>query len=153
MWDWIGDHKVLMTCLGILSVLTFFGSVLAVPFFVARIPADYFLEDRPRTEALQGRHPIIRWLFLIGKNLLGLLLIVGGLSMLVLPGQGVLTLVIGMTLINFPGKRDVERWILKRPSVEKVVNWIRRRAGRDPLRFPPTKRTLGMARQSGPHPS
>ncbi len=138
-WDefqfgqWISDHKLIL----LLSVGTFVVSIVAVPLIIARLPKDYFLRgERPITEEVQEDHPIIRWLFLIGKNLLGAVLVLGGIAMLVLPGQGVLTILIGLMLLDFPGKRNVERWILRQTAVEKVVNWIRKKRGREPLLFP-----------------
>ena len=58
--------------------------------------------------------------------------------MLVLPGQGILMIVLGLTMVNFPRKREVECWILHRSAVERVVNWIRRKGGQEPL---PSQRT------------
>ncbi len=69
----------------------------------------------------------------LGKNLLGYLLIVAGIAMLVLPGQGVLTILLGVILVDLPGKYRFERWIVARPLVLKSINRLRQRAGRDPL--------------------
>ena len=55
--------------------------------------------------------------------------------MLALPGQGVLTILAGLALLDFPGKRALELKILKRPSILGAVNWLRERRGREPLRF------------------
>jgi hypothetical protein len=70
---------------------------------------------------------------LVVKNLLGCLFVVAGLLMLVLPGQGLLSILIGIILLDFPGKYSVERWLISRPPVLHTVNWLRRRAGRPPL--------------------
>jgi hypothetical protein len=67
------------------------------------------------------------------KNLLGLLLVVLGLIMLVTPGQGIVTLLIGLLLMNFPGKYHLERWLVLRPGVLKGLNWLRRRQGQLPF--------------------
>jgi hypothetical protein len=69
----------------------------------------------------------------VAKNLLGYILIVAGILMLVLPGQGTWTIVVGIMLLNFPGKYKLERWIVSRGPVLRSINWVRRRAGRDPL--------------------
>jgi hypothetical protein len=53
--------------------------------------------------------------------------------MLVLPGQGVLTILAGITLLNYPGKRRLELWLVRRPAIHRAIDWIRRRAGRAPL--------------------
>jgi hypothetical protein len=76
---------------------------------------------------------VIRWSLLISKNILGYVFIILGIAMLVLPGQGILTIVIGIMFINFPGKYRLERWAVTRPPVLKAINMLRRRAGHAPL--------------------
>jgi hypothetical protein len=137
MWIWISDHTALIWWLAVISGLMFLISLIMVPILIARLPRDYFLKDRPpMADQFRHQHPVVRWLLLIGKNLLGMVLVLGGIAMLPGPGQGVLTLLIGLMLLNFPGKRQVERWILDRTTVEKVLNWIRRKRGQEPLLFP-----------------
>ena len=53
--------------------------------------------------------------------------------MLALPGQGILTIITGLLLLNFPGKYQAERWLLKRRYVYQVIAWIRRTAGKPDL--------------------
>jgi UPF0716 family protein affecting phage T7 exclusion len=67
------------------------------------------------------------------RNVFGSLLLVVGVLMLVLPGQGLLTILIGLTLLDFPGKRRFVRRLLMRPQVLRVINAIRRRFGVAPL--------------------
>jgi hypothetical protein len=74
-------------------------------------------------------------MFLTVKNAVGGLLLVAGILMLVLPGQGILTILAALALLNFPGKRALELRILHRPALLKGINWLRRRAGRKPLSF------------------
>jgi hypothetical protein len=78
---------------------------------------------------------VVRCALLMGKNLLGYLLIAAGIAMLVLPGQGVLTILLGFILVDLPGKYRFERWLVTRPLVLRSINRLRRRAGRDPLIF------------------
>ncbi len=132
---WIDEHSELVEWLGGLSVATFIISLLAVPYIISRLPEDYFVRGHHR-DHFKDRHPVLRWAFLIGKNVLGAVLILGGIAMLVLPGQGILTIVLGLSMVNFPRKREVECWILHRSAVERVVNWIRRKGGHKPLQFP-----------------
>jgi hypothetical protein len=58
-----------------------------------------------------------------------------GVAMLVLPGQGLLTLLMGFLLVDFPGKYRLERWLFARPIVRRPINWLRHRAGRVPLQL------------------
>ena len=72
-------------------------------------------------------------MLLAAKNLLGYLLIVAGIAMLLLPGQGVLTMLLGFIMVDLPGKYRFERWLVARPLVLRSINMLRRRAGREPL--------------------
>ena len=57
--------------------------------------------------------------------------------MLVLPGQGILTILVGFTLLDFPGKFRLQRWIVTRRGVLESINWVRKKAGREPLALVP----------------
>ena len=133
MLDWIQDHPGLLWTLGAVSLVTLIASVLVVPALVAQIRPDYFVHARRPPSRWADQHPLVRILARIGKNVLGLVLIVAGLAMFVLPGQGLLTLFAGFLLMDFPGKYRFEKWLVHRPPVRRSINWIRRRAGRGPL--------------------
>ena len=59
--------------------------------------------------------------------------LVAGVAMLVLPGQGLLTILIGLMLISFPGKRGLERRIVGRPTILRILNGMRARRSLPPL--------------------
>lgn len=118
--------------LGIASGIMFVGSLLAIPFLVARIPTDYFIDKKGATR----QHPVLALLFAIFKNTLGIVLILAGLAMLVLPGQGLLTLMIGLMLTNFPGKHALILRIVQRPAILNALNRMRAKANRPPLDMP-----------------
>lgn len=132
--SWVEHHEAALAVLGIVSALTFVGSLLALPVLVARMPADYFIGDAPHPFA-EG-HPALRLALLVLKNLFGFLLVLAGIAMLVLPGQGLLTILIGLVVMDFPGKRGLELNLARRATIRRAVGWLRRRAGRPPLRFP-----------------
>ena len=133
MLEAIRAHETAILWIAGASIVAFLGTLIAVPWLILRIPADYFAYDRrPRKEASR-RHLFMRVVFLLGKNLLGYLLIVAGIAMLVLPGQGVVTILLGGILVDLPGKYRFERWLVARPLVLKSINRLRQRAGRDPL--------------------
>ncbi len=136
MWEWFWAHPHVMWWAGVFSAASFVGALLIIPPLIARMPADYFISRRPPDESWRARHPAIRWTVLILKNLLGVILAVLGAVMLVGPGQGLLTILIGISLVNFPGKRRLEIWILRQRLVWKSINWIRKRAKRPPLVLP-----------------
>jgi hypothetical protein len=70
---------------------------------------------------------------LILKNLFGAILVLAGLSMLLLPGQGILTILVGLMFLDFPGKFAMERRLVRQRPVITAINWMRRRANRPPL--------------------
>lgn len=78
--------------------------------------------------------PVMRYPYWILKNVFGVIFIIAGIAMLFLPGQGVLTIVLGLALINFPGKRKVIRRTLGHPRILSLINRLRARAQKEPLR-------------------
>ena len=134
MGEWIRIHETALWWLAALSVVTFFGTLVVVPVLVVRIPPDYFIHGRHRpTGWFRTEHPVLRFAAILGKNLLGCVFIVAGAAMLFLPGQGVITILIGIMLTDFPVKYRLERWIVGRRPVLRAINWLRRRAHRPPL--------------------
>ena len=108
-------------------LVTFFANLALVSLILVKIPADYFNESQGKFLAKQS--PVIRVLALIGKNIAGAVLVVIGilLSLPGVPGQGVLTILLGVMLLDFPGRRRFERWIVSSPKVLKAVNKLRKR--------------------------
>ena len=136
--DFAADHAVALTALGAASAAAFVGGLVALPWLVARIPADYFVGDRPPPPVSRRtgkpRHPASVWATRCLRNAAGLVLIAAGVAMLVLPGQGVLTILAGLMLTDLPGKRRLERAVVRRPLVLRGLNALRRRRGAEPLR-------------------
>jgi hypothetical protein len=139
-FDWVRAHEIALACLTGISVLTFFGSLVAIPWLVIRIPADYFEHRRHLlADRLATRHPLVRVAALILKNSLGVALILAGVAMLVLPGQGILTILIGLIVMDFPGKFALEQWVARRRSVLNAMNWLRMKANHPPIKPPPAR--------------
>ena len=117
-----------------LFLTTFVVSLVVVAFLLIRLPADFFLQSRVRG-AKSGRLSAAGWARRILKNLLGATLVGLGvlLSVPLIPGQGVLTILIGVMLLDFPGKRRLERAVVRRPRVLCTVNRLRARYGKPPL--------------------
>lgn len=134
--DFLRDQEALLAWIGGLSILTLVISFFAVPFLVRRMPYDYFLEGGTKTEEMRQRHPLLRVLILILKNLIGGILLAGGILMLVTPGQGLLTMVIGLMLMDFPGKRSLEIRLIRIAPLNRAIGWIRERADKRPLELP-----------------
>jgi hypothetical protein len=107
------------------SIVAVLASIVLVPRFLASLPPDY----------LRGsRAPVRRSLPLrVLRNLLGVVLLLLGLAMLLLPGQGLLTVLAGLLLLDFPGKHRLVVRLLGKPSVLKLVNKLRAHRGSPPL--------------------
>ena len=129
----VQTHENLVFWSVFISAITFVGTLLIVPTLVCRIPVDYFNHTRREPTAWAEHHPVIRMVLLLAKNLLGYVVILMGIVMLVLPGQGLLTIIIGLMLINFPGKYRFERWLVSRRPILKSANWLRKKSGYEAL--------------------
>lgn len=115
-------------------LITFAANLVLVSVILVKIPANYFQESRNST-FLKGHSPVVRVMAIIGKNLAGVLLVVLGvlLSLPGVPGQGVLTILLGIMLLDFPGRRRFERWIVSRPKIFNTINKLRNRFNKQPL--------------------
>ena len=134
MLDWAKENELLILSISGASVIIFFATLIAIPLLIARMPADYFVRDR--APLWEGHRSEVRLIFFIAKNLLGAVLLLAGLAMLVLPGQGILTIMAAILLLNFPGKRRLEYWLIRRRPIHRMLNWIRAKRHRPPLQFP-----------------
>jgi len=123
-----------------LSLLAALATLAGVPWVVARLPRDYFTRPRREVWRLSSSRPFVGLALAILKNLLGLVLVILGLIMLVTPGQGLATLLIGFLLMNFPGKFRVEQWLVSRSGVMKGLNWLRLRQDKPPFDEPAAER-------------
>ncbi len=123
----------LMVLFGVVSLLTFVVSGIALPWMLTRLPEDYFLDTDRVVHPPWPRQRALYWAWRLLKNLLGVVLLLAGIVMLVTPGQGVLTILAGLWLMDLPGKRRCERHLIGRPKVLASVNWIRHNAGKPPF--------------------
>ena len=132
--SWFSNHPGVLIGLGISSILIFILSILGISWFIAQIPEDYFLSTKRKPSKWQKQKPILRLAVIFGKNIIGFSLIIGGLLMLVLPGQGLLTIVTGLLLVTYPGKYKLEKKLVAIPSIFRALNWIRVKANKPPLK-------------------
>ena len=122
----------LLIALGITSVVLFLGSVILIPLIIAYLPKDYFTRTIKPLSQLNPLHMVGR----VAKNLIGTLFLLSGFIMLFIPGQGILTILLGLSLINFPGKRPLETRILNSPKAKRLIEWSRSKSRREPLVIP-----------------
>lgn len=118
----------------LLFIVTFAISLAIVSFIMVKIPADYFRKDKPR-ELWADKPRLVRFLGILVKNLLGLLLVALGIVMSIpgVPGQGILTILLGIMLLDFPGKRDLEHRVVSQPRVFNAINKLRHKFGKENL--------------------
>jgi len=133
MSEWITSHSNLLWWIAVLSGIAFVATLVIIPALAICMPSDYFAHSKRRERLWARRHPALRWLLFLARNLLGAMLTIAGLAMLVLPGQGLLTLLIALVAMDFPRKYALERWLVTRPPIFAAINRLRARAARAPL--------------------
>jgi hypothetical protein len=121
------DHPAVLWGVGIFSVLAVVGTIVLVPRYLAKLPPNYL-------KAGDQEHHSVAWR--IARNVLGVLLVLMGVAMLLLPGQGLITLMVGVLLVDFPGKQRLVQRVLGRPKILKAVNKMRSKRGSPPLQAP-----------------
>ncbi len=132
VFAWLEDYRALFFWLGMLSLGSLLVSALVIPWVIVHLPADYFTRAHRPRRARGGR-----WWVALGKNLLGAAFVLAGIAMLVLPGQGLLSILMGVMLLEFPRKYELERRLVGLKAVHVALDWIRRKAGKPPLRLGP----------------
>ena len=119
------SNPVVDGCLVVFSLLAVLASIVLVPRFLASLPPDYLKSDQaPRPHSVLLR---------VLRNVLGVLLVLLGIAMLLLPGQGLLTLLVGLLLVDVPGKHQLVVRLLGKPKVLSIVNKLRQHRGAAPL--------------------
>ncbi len=141
MTTWLSDLWASMTLgnvlLGVgLFLVSLLISFAAIGVVMVKIPANYF-STHYKQDFLPDSPWLVRWSAVIVKNILGLILIIIGiiLSLPGVPGQGILTILLGLIMMDIPGKRPLEAKIIQRPTVLAAVNKLRERYDKPPLQL------------------
>jgi hypothetical protein len=116
----------------VLSLVTIIVSYVLIVIGIIKIPANYFSSTYVR-EINHDKHFSLRWATFIVKNLIGFLLIIAGTVMIFTPGPGVPTILLGLIMMDIPGKRPLEARIINRPNILATVNDLRARYNKPPL--------------------
>ena len=134
--SWSSMNSDLLFLLGSLSIFILIISVFMMVLIISFLPEDYFKsENRNLISSVQNsRYPLLKLLVLITKNFFGVLLLLSGILMLLLPGQGILTIITGLVFMDYPGKYKFERKLLRQKGVINSINWIRSRLGKPSLK-------------------
>ena len=109
-------------------VITFLVNLGIVSLILVKIPANYFKMNH-KARFWSGPKPALHAAKFIAKNILGFLLVALGIVLSIpgVPGQGLLTILLGIMLLDFPGKSTLERKLLGRPEIVKAINRLRAR--------------------------
>ena len=126
-------YKNLILWFGSISLFVFLFSLLSIKWLVSLIPEDYFINKKD--SKIKTSNIFIWYIVLIFKNLIGYSLILGGIMMLVLPGHGLFTIIIGLMMSNYPGKYSIEKKFIAIPTILKSINWLRRKSNKPPIRI------------------
>ena len=115
-----------------LSTIFFLLSLLGLSWLISIIPHNYFV-DKKRVSLIKMKKPLMWLPIIIIKNSIGLVLILCGILMLILPGQGVLTIITGLIFLDYPGKFRFERSLVRNKLILNSMNWIRRKLDKPDL--------------------
>ena len=132
MHEWWHNYGLLLTCTMLATTSVGFALVWLV---LRRLPADYFVKP----SQLPPRNPALGVIGGVVRNALGFTLLIVGLVMSIplVPGPGLLSILVGCSLIGLPGKQKIAVWILRLPHLQEWINRRRRDCGQPPLLLPP----------------
>ncbi|MBK9162766.1 MAG: hypothetical protein IPM21_02405 [Acidobacteria bacterium] len=134
-WSFIESLTLMNVLTGVgIFLLSLMFSFAAICVVMVKIPANYF-STHYQDDFMVGSPWLVRWGAVIAKNVFGVFLILLGLALSLpgVPGQGVLTILLGLIMLDIPGKRPLEARIIKRPAVLAAINKIRARWKKPPL--------------------
>ena len=137
IWQWVLQFWASLTwdkiAWGLLfTVITIVASYGLIVIGMIKIPADYFSSTYVR-EINKDTHFSLRWAAFIIKNIIGFILIIAGVVMIFTPGPGVPTILLGLIMMDIPGKRPLEAKLIQRPMVLSAVNDLRAKYNKPPL--------------------
>jgi len=122
--DLCTEYAGWLQLIAISSLIMLAISLSLLPYLVARLPVDHFCQQSRSQHPITSQQALLRIL----RNLLGLILLFAGLLMLLLPGQGLLTLVLSLLLLDYPQKKKIERSLLQKKAIFNGLNWLRKKA-------------------------
>jgi hypothetical protein len=131
--QWLRQHQA-FGWLAVASIGAALLSLVAGLAVIVWLPADYFVRA-PGPHGFWHSHPALRLTLLVGKNLFGTLVMLAGIIMAIplVPGPGLLFILVGLGLMDFPGKRSLEARLLRMPHVLASVNRLRDRFHKPPI--------------------
>ena len=129
---WLSGHALLLGVLASVSATLLVVTIVAAPWAVSRLPSNYLLQRQGRSSTQRIWYSLAS----VSRALLGFLVTLLGLVMLVTPGPGVIMLLLGISIAEFPGKNRLLIYLATRPNVLSSLNWMRKRHGKPPFIHP-----------------
>ena len=134
LYAWLENNSYIFFYAGIVSIFIFVFSMFGLRLFIIAIPSDYFI-NKKRVSALKNRSILLWIIYIAFKNIIGYIFIIMGLAALVLPGQGILMILVGLMMSDYPKKFDLEKKIITIKAVRKGINWIRIKSNVDKIKL------------------
>ena len=134
LYAWLENNSYIFFYAGIVSILIFVFSIVGLRLFIIAIPSDYFI-NKKRVSTLKNRSILLWIIYIVFKNIIGYIFIIMGLAALVLPGQGILMILVGLMMSDYPKKFDLEKRIITIKAVRKGINWIRIKSNVDKIKL------------------
>ncbi len=137
IWQWLARFWESLTwgrvAWGVMfSIAAIIASYGLIVIGMIKIPADYFSSSYVKKVNAE-QHFSLRWGLVIVKNIIGFLLTTAGIIMIFTPGPGVPTILLGLIMMDIPGKRPLEAKLIQRPMVLSAVNDLRAKYNKPPL--------------------
>ena len=136
----LAENRSLLVGISVASIFLLTMTVVATPWLLSRLPANYFCQDPQKT---YGTGPL-RWLWHGVLNILGTLVLLIGIAMMFTPGPGLVVMLAGLSLIRLPIKHRLIRAVAARPGIFDMMNQLRARRQRPPFIHPVTRKSNGQ---------
>ncbi len=111
--------------ISVISVVFFLVGSLGTYIWLLKIPSDYF-RKKERNES---------WIVKVMRNLLGLILVLLGILMLFMPGQGLITIFVGLYISDTKVTRSLRERFLKNKKIQRGLDSIRRKHNKKEFTF------------------
>ena len=134
--DWLDQHETTAALIAGGTFVLLILQLLSIPLILAALPTDYFVTEQRITPRWLRDRPALHLTLRILANVFGLIFIILGIIMLVAPGQGIISILVGLGLTDFPAKHHLQRRLAARQPVLKTMNWCRRLLKQPPLKKP-----------------
>jgi len=128
-------HNELIIWVSSISFALFVGTLISIPFIIVKLPSDYFIKDKNLARRFCQNKPLLGVIIIGFKNIFGLIFLLMGFIMLFIPGQGILTMLIGYSMLDFLNKRKLIYKIARRPSIYNFINKTRKKYDKEPIRL------------------